>query len=730
MAVNPFVRTLGLQQLLQREAQAVPEVRDIDDPQAESALAGHIRHAWGRNKLAKEKIERRMLDCLRARRGQYSATALALIQANGGLNVVWHDLTETKCRAASAWVREIVLPTGERPWAAEPTPIPDLPVELKQRVVDKAVKQAMQVMQAMAEQAGVVMERSEFRKTVAELGDKLREDAERELRKAAKRRAQRMERVISDRQAQGGWEEALDGFVEDFVTYPAAFLHGPIYRRQKRLQWGDGWTPKVTDAPVQTWERISPFDVYPALGSVDCQTGDMIVRRRFQRSELHDLKGLPGYQDAEIDKALREYSAGHLEGWLWSEAERQRLEAETTYLFLTPPGIIDALDYWGSVPGWQLMAWGVADDLEPTRDYECNVLMVGRFVVYCALNPNPVGTRPYRKACYDEIPGSFWGRSIPDLIATQQQMCNAITCAVADNLGDASSFQAWVHIDRLADGEQSLEIVPRKVWQLKSDPTQGTNPGVGFFAPPNNAPTFMQMLAEWEQRADDASGVPRYTYGNGAAAGAGDTASGLAMLMNNAAKGLRRAIANIDLRVIQPTIADAFVNEMLYNPDESIKGDCIIVPRGAAAILIKESAQLRRTQFLAATANPIDMAIIGAKGRAALLREVVQSMELPPIVPEDEELEQREAAQAEAQQAQMQMQMQAGAMQQQAQAEERIATTQAKAAADRESQTLGIIGDLVKQAVQGAVTARAPRKLRYSYDDSGRIAGAEAADEA
>ena len=36
-------------------------------------------------------------------------------------------------------------------------------------------------------------------------------------------------------------------------------------------------------------------------------------------------------------------------------------------------------------------------------------------------------------------------------------------------------------------------------------------------------------------RADDATGVPRYTYGNGVTAGAGDTAQGLSMLMNNAA---------------------------------------------------------------------------------------------------------------------------------------------------------------------------------------------------
>lgn len=704
MAVNPLIRQLGLQQLLQRESQAVPEFRTLDDPQLESALAAHVRQAWNRNKLAKEKIDRRMLNCLRARRGEYSSAALAQIQASGGQNIVWADLTETKCRAGSAWIREIVLPSGERPWGITPTPIPDLPEPMKRSVVNKAVLQAQQVMQKMAEQSGVVMDRSDFRTTVAQIGEKLRHEAERELEKAAQRRAQRMQRQIEDRLAQGGWEEAMDAFVEDFVTFPAAILKGPIYRRHKRLSWEkDGFTPKVSDNPAQTWERVSPFDVYPSVGASDCQRGDFIERVRFWRTELHGLKGLPGYNDTEIERALLDYSEGHLEGWLWTESERQRLEKETTYLFLSPPGIIDAVNYWGSVPGWKLISWGVGD-LEPDRDYEVNCLLIGRFVIYCALNPDPLGRRPYHRACYDEIPGAFWGRSIPDLAGTHQQMCNAIACSLADNLGVSSGPMGWVHMDRLADGEQSLEWAPWKMFQLKSDPTQGVNPGIGTFTVNDNSAQLMRTYAEWENRADDATGVPRYTYGNGNNIGAGDTATGLSMLLNNAAKGLRRAISNIDARVIQPTITMAFVNEMLYNDDESIKGDCVVVPRGAAAILIKESAQARRTQFLGMTANPIDMEIIGIKGRAALLREVASAMELPvdDVVPSEEELEERQ--QAAAQQAQQEMQ-EAAAMreaEQGAQAALEQQRAELKAAGEERVARTKLIGDVVKQAVAGA----------------------------
>jgi hypothetical protein len=730
----PLVRTLNLQQLLEREAEKPPEPQILEED-TWSALVSHVRHSWGINKLSKQRIDIKLLDCLRARRGVYSAAALSEIQATGGMNVVWADLTETKCRAASAWVREIVLPVGEQPWGIDPTPIADLPLPIKKSVVAKALKQAQETMVAAAQAGAEPMDAGEFRDLVMQLGDKLRDDAEATYRKLAGMRAKRMERQISDRLVQGGYLTAMDQFVEDFVTYPAAILKGPVYARHKRLEWGDGWTPKVSNAPAQTWERVAPFDCYPAPAAKSPQQGDFIERVRFRRDELWDLKGLPGYQDDQIDSALRDYSNGHLEGWLWTEAERQRLEQETMYMWLSPAGVIDALNFWGSIPGWKLMSYGVPD-LEETKEYECNVLVCGRYVLYAALNTNPLGSRPYRKACYDEIPGAFWGRSIPDLCSTSQKMCNGIACALADNLSIASGPMSWVHIDRLADGEQSLEQFPWKVWQLKSDPTQGVNPGVGFFQPDDRSRNLMQTYNDWEVKADDATGIPRYTYGNEHIGGAGDTASGLSMLMNSAAKGLRRAISNIDGNVIAPTINDTFINEMLYNPDESIKGDNIVVPRGAAAILIRESAQQRRMQFLTMTANPIDSQIVTAKYRAVLLRETAKALELPEeAVPTDEELDaQAEAAQKmQAEQLAAAQQAEVGKMMLEHKLNIEATNAKEAAAAKRESASdnTKMLADVVKTAVQNALqssaaaTKQASKKLKYTYNEAGELVGGE-----
>lgn len=663
---NHNVTVRNLQQTLEYEANQTPTQNGSNpEIQHESALCGHIRAAWMRNKLHKSKVSLQLLSNLRARRGVYSASQLAVLQETGGLNIVWADLTETKCRAGSAWIREIVMPVGERAWSVESTPLPELQVEVRQALLAKAAEKAREAMQQIFQNSQQVLSKQDFRQMSQDIAHEMRDEMAKEYTKRAERAAARMEEHIADNMAQGGWDKAMDEFVEDFVTYKAAILMGPVYRRKRQLKWMPGYVPAVENEPVQQWARVSPFDVYPAPYATDCQTGDFIHRMRYRPNELYDLIGCEGYNDDEIRNALKSYRNGHLEGWIWTDAERYRLEQETLYEFLSPHGVIDGLHYWGSVPGWMLVVWGVSGlgkDFDPQREYEVDAIIIGPYVIRVAINSNPLHSRPYFKACYDAVPGAFWGRSVPDLCETHQKMCNAVACSLADNLSICSGPQFWVHADRLADGEDTTNIYPLKVWHLKSDPTAAAQPGIGVFQPQSNAEQLLKVYEQWEIRADDATGIPRYTYGNERVGGATDTASGLSMLMNNAAKGLRRAIANIDECVIRPSVYQAFIYEMIYGADPDAKGDCFIVPRGAAAILIKESAAQHRQQGLAlVSGNPVLTQIVGQKGMTVLLRETLKSMELDVdnIVPSDQEIAKQQADQQQQMAAQQQAQQQA-----------------------------------------------------------------------
>ena len=99
---------------------------------------------------------------------------------------------------------------------------------------------------------------------------------------------------------------------------------------------------------------------------------------------------------------------------------------------------------------------------------------------------------------------------------------------------------------------------------------------------------------------------------------------------------------------------------MRYDTDESIKGDVQIQPRGAINLAIKETTNVRRIEFLNATANPVDAEIIGKEGRAAILREIAKGLQMPvdDIIPtrEKELYMLRSEANMAAQQAQAQAQ--------------------------------------------------------------------------
>jgi hypothetical protein len=639
--MNGLVTVVSNEQMAARDKPKAPDESQFSIP--DSPLGAHIRTVWGRVKIYRQNIDERLLACLRARRAVYSPDELQVLSANGGLNVVYTDLTETKCKAGSAWIRDIVMPAGEQAWGLDPTPIPDLPKPIEAALKKAAGAQIRAEMQQQADAQQPVMTKEEFFLKAADAYDRMRDRLVEEYRKRAKAASDRMEQNIADLMAEGGYEDAMDGFIEDFVTYPLAVLKGPIFEKRREIRWGTNFEAIVEEVIRPAWSRVSPFDFYPAPNLSSTQQGDLIERIRFTREQLQSYVGVPGWNDEQIKTCLVLYHAGRIDNWLWTESERQRLENMTLYNWLSPAGLIDALHYWGSVPGWMLLDWGVdpAEIGDVTVEYEVSAVLIGQFVVHAAVNSHPLKMRPYWTASYDTIPGALWGRSVPDLAAVSQKFCNATASALADNLSMASGPMVWVHANRLADGFNDLGIAPWKVFQLKESEvsTSGTNPGMGFFQPDSNAGELQDLYDKWEMKADDATGIPRYSYGNEHTTGAAATLGGLQTLMDAAGKGLRRATSSID-KAVKGTIYMTWVYEMLYGEDQSAKSDCAVVPRGANALLIKAAAAQNRTQALATTANPIDMQIIGATGRAKLLREAFKAMELPDgIVPDDRTIE-------------------------------------------------------------------------------------------
>jgi hypothetical protein len=634
MAGLSILRVVSNTELKKQEQEAIDKaLSDRQNSELMLGLTAHIRSCWDAALIAKRPIENVMLTAMRQRNGEYEADKLAAIKRQGG-SEVYMMITEVKCRAAESWLRDILLDTGTPPWSIEPTPLPDL-----------NPTQAKEIEVALGEQTLKILEaenRSPSKAELAELREMLAQDYRFKVLQEAQNRTDKMKIKISDQFAQGGWPESFSDFITDLVTYPSAFLKGPIVRRQRSLGWSTDADGKTIAQPVDKiapeFERVDPFRIYPEPGITNVRDGYIFEHHRMPRSELADLVGVPGYDDDAIRKILDE---GPGASWISEDVELLKEEQERKYhTQMRPTDMYDALEFWGKVSGSMLREWGMDEEEIPdeAKEYDANVWVVGNYVIKAVLNYDPLGEKPYAKTSFIKCPGAFWGKGIPEIIEDLQNVCNAAARALVNNMGIASGPQVEVNLERIPANEDITQVYPWKIWQVTNDPAGGSAPAIRFSQPDDNANTLVAVYEKFSRLADDHSGIPAYLYGDMNVQGAGRTSSGLSMLMGSAGKGIRQVVMHIDSDVIKPIVERQYVYNMRYEEDESIKGDVNIQPRGAINLANKEQMNVRRIEFLNATANEIDMSIIGKDGRASILREVVKGLQMPvdDIVPSKE----------------------------------------------------------------------------------------------
>lgn len=627
---------------LEAEEQAEADASRQKSQPVVTALAAYVRKAFQDAELHRQTtgVTERLLASRRAKSGLYDDAKIEAIRSKGG-STLFFNITETKCEAFEAWLEDVFAPVGDRPWDAQPTPIPSLPQESAQDVLEATVAQFSQTQDASPEE-------------VMQFALDLYDETLRSMYDEAKETCERMVRKMEDQTAEGGFADALSEFVSDLGTYPSAILKGPVLVRQKRLKWVDG-AVAVTEEVIPTWKCVDPFAFYPGPNARTVDESYICEIIDLDRRHLSEMRSLPGWNAAAIEHVLSEPQSP-FNPQVGGETENAALENRVLdYNAGLPDATVRAIEFWGSVQGRMLAEWGMPVD-DPFSFYEVNCLLVGDVVIKAVLNPDPLGRRPYYVCSFIHNKNSLWGlKSIPEKMADCQEGVNGAQRNLLNNLAIASGPQTAVDIDVIPPEHVPTmnRLYPWKVWPYRGNSTNSSREPIKFFQPTSNAAELIEVSEYYEKKSDDRTLIPRYVYGNENLGGAGQTASGLSMLMNAAARGIKRVIKNLDRLVLRPAIERLYTWNMLYLDDASLKGDVQVIPRGALAILVREQVQLRRQEWLAITNNPTDMAIIGMEGRAAVLRETAKGLDMDTdkIVPPEEVLrartEQQLAAQAQ-----------------------------------------------------------------------------------
>ena len=493
---------------------------------------------------------------------------------------------------------------------------------------------------------------------IEERVNQLREAARKAAKKNAVKEAKAAAEELDELLTVGNFYEALAEFLIDLPIFPFAAIKGPTVRMCSQVKWVNG-SPVRKQVPRMFWSRVSPFDLYWTPTAHNVHEAEFVERLRLTRADLLACKGLPGYNDAAISECLaRFHDRGFREWWDVVDVERALLENREAWP-RTSSSLIDTAEYHGSVSGKTLVEWGMDPTQVPDQEQEYRVTawLIDRFVIKTQLDPTPSQRPPYYVSQFEKIPGTMYGYGLPDLLEDVQTVANASYRALVNNMGIASGPQVVINDAVLAPGEDDA-MYPWKRWHVSYDPmmsSAGMQP-IMFYQPDSRAQEIQGLIANLNLMADDVSAIPRYMTGGAQGGGAGRTASGLSMLMSNAAKTLQNVAASIDRDVFEPMLKHLYETIMLTMPGV-FRGDESVVVKGVTYAVKREQDRTRQLEFLNMTANPTDMSIVGISGRSKVLGAVANSIGLDwdNIVPDDASME---AAQAQQQQQQQNEQQQ------------------------------------------------------------------------
>jgi hypothetical protein len=633
------------------EQQAAEEQRRQQESKQVQGIAGLIRQCFAEAEQHRVKmgITDRLLKCQRQKQGQYEPDKAALIQAQGGCQT-YFNITETKCEALQSWIRDVISPVAERSWSLSPSPLPSLPndPEMLAEVEDTVVTQANRILQA-----GQQLDQQTVKRLAMEEYDKRLAD----IVKEAQRRAKRMEEKMADQLAEGGFYDSMDGFYQDLAMFPLAILKGPVVRPVKRLRWeqveNGRLVPNVTTELIPTWTSVSPFDFFWSPNARSVHDGYICEKITVDRATLAAQKQAPGYSAAAIDAVLTvgAQATGALSQEITGEQARAELEnRDQTTADGNYDAMIEGIEFWGSISGKILLDWdgnmgaGGRENIRPTEQYEVCAILLGDYVVRLVLNPDPLDQRPYHVTSYIKVKNSLCGRAVPEKMSDCQDAYNGCHRNAHNAMAMASGPQTAIDTSMCHATSYTTPIFPWKRWLYdgKANAAAGGRLPVEFFQPRDNSRAMIENAGIYENAADDRTMIPKYTYGNENIGGAGQTASGLAMLMSAAARGVKRVIGAVDADVLRKTLGMLYTWNMLYlGPEyDPLKGDAFIVPEGVLKVLVKEQEQQRLREFMRDTMNPTDQAIIGMRGRANMLRRIAQQLNIPvaDIIENDPEL--------------------------------------------------------------------------------------------
>lgn len=524
-------------------------------------------------------------------------------------STVFVEITRPYVDAAAARVADMLLPTDDRNFTIEPTPVPDLiqsltsmdpapdesgaPVLMQQMDEEGKPVMAPQMgpdgQPVMGEDGNPMMGPVTRHRTAADIARKTIENARKSAEKAQTR--------VDDWLTECNYIDESRAVIDDAARLGTGIIKGPTPKKirkravVKSLE-GIGMVVRESISPCSV--RVDVWNFYP---DPDC--GEDIQRGKyvFEKDEitgrmLANLKGLPGYLDEAIDEILEEGPVNYLDDTPRRGKGDKRNDAEL-------------------YPIWYFNGYLSAKDLDllgtehpEGEQFPVIATMVNDRVIKAALSPLDTGEFPYDVMIWQRRAGSWAGKGVGRQMRTEQRGVNAAVRNLMDNAGLSSGPQIVFDRSKIVPANGVWEIVPRKLWYtVDGETVDDVRKAFTIITIQSLQAELMAIIEFWLKRAEDVTGLPMLLQGQ--LGKAPDTVGGMTMLNNNASSVLRRIARYYDARITTRHVGRYYEWLLMHGTDPEEKGDFTIRARGSSALVERDAQNQFLMQSVGLSLNPI-----------------------------------------------------------------------------------------------------------------------------
>jgi hypothetical protein len=626
--------------------EAAEKLKQVSAEQLQN-LGHMILAKFNDSEIKRQYIETRWLEDLRQYHGRYDPSIEKELDEAESC-ALFLNITKPKTHAFSARVMDMVLPTDEKNWGMENTPVPEMVGKAQKGALPEAVAGTTNPETGALEPT-----------TTPENNVVLQTDIERAVKEEAASRCEDMESEVEDQLTEANVNAVQRKAIEQMAKLGTGIVMGPAILDEWRVTWKPQERMGVDGQPngydyVRT--LVKNTDMRPGLQWVDCWNfyPDMsseapedwefaFVQYLVNKATFRKYAKRFNFIPAAVERAL-EQAPFNVHMLRWMTELRQLSETSN---------IIDQryrlLRYYGELTADDLRAVDMEPDAMGVSDVVMGVVWIcGGEVLKVDINPLDSGSMPFNVCYCDKDEASPFGTGIPRLMRGEQDSVNAAWRMKHDNAGLSVCPQTVMRANAVTPADGDYHMKPKKLWYVADDVARVGDVFAQFSIDSHQAEldNILQLAIRF---ADDVTQLPLIMQGE-MAPHITQTAQGMSLLYNASTVVLRRTVKFFDDYMTIPLINKFYEWNMQFNPRDDIKGDFRSVARGSSTLLDKEQQGQALSEAMAIAMQPTWQPYTDMK---KLYQQALKAKRIQDIILPDEEIkknldQQQQAAAAQA----------------------------------------------------------------------------------